>query len=291
MKLHRIALLGLATALAVPFAPDRAAAAEAYDSCRGFIAAVPAVVNTPGTWCLNKDLATVISSGVAISIGTANVTIDCNGFKLVGLLGGIGTTTRGISSTYRNTTVRNCDIRGYWHGTSISAVTALVEDNRFDANRLAGVYGDGDGYTIRRNIITNSGGSPGDYSGFGILTTGSGDILDNTIVGVTNSQNEGYTYGISVSASHGGTVRGNRIRTLTAPDIGLGAGILVEGGSDGVAIEGNVIHVGPDDYFQGIVCISVESGMARGNSIQGRFYSGVNGCSDGGDNYINATIP
>lgn len=281
-----------AVLLAVSFAPGRAQAAEAYDNCKGFIAALPATISTAGTWCLNKDLSTALASGAAITITAPFVTLDCNAYKLTGTAAGMGTQTFGIASTQRNTTVRDCDVRGFLYGTAITAINAVVEDSRLDANRMAGIYGDGDGFSIRRNTITRSGGSPTDLYGFGIRQYGSGDVIDNTITGVTNSENEGYSYGIDLGDNHGGSVRGNRIRDLTAPDIGQGAAIYVEGDSDGVTIEDNVIHVGPDDYFSGIVCVTEYGAMARRNAIQGKPYNsqGVYGCVDAGDNYVGTTI-
>ena len=91
-----------------------ARAAESYDSCTAFITALPAVIGTQGTWCMNKDLATAMTSGVAISVQANNVTIDCNGFKLGGLAAGPLSTTRGIESEGRaNITVRDCNVRGF----------------------------------------------------------------------------------------------------------------------------------------------------------------------------------
>ena len=76
--------------------PRDVRAAESYDNCSGFVTSLPAVITTQGTWCLTADLATAMTSGVAITIATNNVTIDCNNFKLGGLSAGVDTTTIGI---------------------------------------------------------------------------------------------------------------------------------------------------------------------------------------------------
>ena len=283
MNLHRTSLVALALAAAA-LAPPSAVAGSAYDNCTGYIAALPAVINTQGTWCLNKDLTTPIATGVAITINATYVTLDCNDFKLVGIGG--ATQTLGIASTANNATVRRCQVRGFLHGTSMMGNYATIEDNRFDNNREAGVWSDGEHHTIRRNLITNSGGTPSGLYGYGVYLWGTGDVIDNTIAGVVNAENEGWSYGIEIADSHGGSVRGNRIRKLSAPDIGQGAAIHVGNASDGVVIEDNVMYLGPDDYFSGVKCDSLEAGMYRRNAVTGsNIYGAYDGCIDGGGNY------
>ena len=87
------ALLCLALALLLG-APRPAHAAKSYDNCTGFITSLPAVITNPGTWCLNADLSTTVStdtsSGGAITIQADNVTVDCNEFRITALAGAIG---------------------------------------------------------------------------------------------------------------------------------------------------------------------------------------------------------
>ena len=283
MNLHRTSLVALALAAAA-LAPPSAVAGSAYDNCTGYIAALPAVINTQGTWCLKKDLTTPLASGVAVTVTAANVTLDCNDFKLVGVGG--ATQTLGIASTANNATVRRCQVRGFLHGTSMMGNYATIEDNRFDNNREAGVWSDGEQHMIRRNLVTNSGGTPNGLYGYGVYLWGTGDVIDNTIVGVVNAENEGWSYGIEIADNHGGNVRGNRIRKLSAPDIGQGAAIHVGNASDGVVIEDNVMYLGPDDYFSGVKCDSLEAGMYRRNAVTGsNIYGAYDGCIDGGGNY------
>ncbi|HMB42890.1 MAG TPA: right-handed parallel beta-helix repeat-containing protein, partial [Luteimonas sp.] len=141
----------------------RAHAAQSYDNCVGYITTLPAVITTQGTWCLKQDLATAITSGSAITINNNNVTIDCNDFKLGGLSAGTGTLSSGIYAVSRsNITVRRCNVRGFFIGVNLYATTTggnLVEDNRLDGNTLEGLSVFGDGSIVRRNVITNTGGS------------------------------------------------------------------------------------------------------------------------------------
>src|SRR5688500_5888635 len=95
----------------------REARAETYQTCAGFIDALPATITTQGVWCLRKDLGTAMASGAAITIATNNVTIDCNNFKVGGLAAGAGTQAVGIQvSGKQNATIRNCAIRGFYRG-------------------------------------------------------------------------------------------------------------------------------------------------------------------------------
>ena len=98
-----------------------AKAGMSYDNCTNFVASLPATISTQGTWCFNKDLATAITSGAAITIATNNVTLDCNDFKLGGLAAGMATRTVGVMSSSRtNITVRNCAIRGFYKGIQLN---------------------------------------------------------------------------------------------------------------------------------------------------------------------------
>src|SRR4249919_1254017 len=134
-------------------APRAAHAAESYDNCTGFITSVPTVISSQGTWCLKQDLATAMTTGVAITIATNNVTIDCNDFKLGGLAAGLGTTAYGIfSSNHLNTTVRRCNIRGFYVGLDLGGVSSggnVAEDNRLDGNVNIGIWMEGDGSVVR----------------------------------------------------------------------------------------------------------------------------------------------
>src|SRR5688572_4364921 len=101
-----------AIAATVLLAPGAARAAADYDTCTGFIDSLPAVISTPGTWCLRRNLATTITSGAAIEVTTDDVMIDCNGFRIVGTsptssASGI----KGQQVMYGG--VRNCSLQGF----------------------------------------------------------------------------------------------------------------------------------------------------------------------------------
>jgi hypothetical protein len=191
-----LALLG-----AAHFAPT-AGAAESYDNCTGVIETLPATISTQGTWCLKHDVSTAITSGAAITIGTNNVTLDCNDFKIGGLTAGAGTNTIGVlASSKVNTVVRNCSVRGFLVGINLQGSGHLVEDNRVEQSTAVGISAFGDGGTVRRNRVLDTGGRPGASESMGIsIGGGSASATDNIINGitVTGSGDIGFVYGINL---------------------------------------------------------------------------------------------
>jgi parallel beta-helix repeat protein len=199
---------------------SRTEAAESYDACAGFIDTVPATITTQGTWCLRADVGTGIGTGEAILVAANNVTIDCNGFKIGGLSAGATSQTNGIAADTRmNTTVRGCTIRGFRHGVYIeNSNGALVEDNLIDGSLGAGIVLDGDGGTIRRNRVVDTGAPADGNDAYGIRAIGLVDVLDNTVAGVEQT----LVHGISVTDDPGGTIEGNRVRSLAGATVAIG---------------------------------------------------------------------
>lgn len=195
-------------AIAVP----RTEAASSYDACTGFIDSLPATITTQGTWCLRKDVSTSIASGVAILVDTNNVTLDCNGFKLGGLGAGPATQTTGIKAlSRRNTTVRDCAIRGFRDGVELRYTSgSVVEDSLVEGSVSMGIQIIGDGNAVRGNRVTDTGAPAAGNNAYGIYTSGTVDVIDNTVDGVEGQ----YIGGIYVGFATGATVQENRIRNL-----------------------------------------------------------------------------
>lgn len=237
------------------YAAPEAQAAEGYANCNNFIDSLPATISTQGVWCLRKDLATNISSGQAIRIETNNVTIDCNDFKIGGLAAGTGTQAMGIYAAGRkNTTIRNCSVRGFYSGIYLPSGTGhLVEDNLVDHSRSTGIHIGGEGSRAQRNRVFNTGG-PFSYLVIGGSRGGAtgmqvaGDVLDNIVTNVFSSSGASdiHTTGIMIVGS-GYDVRRNRVRGLMAAgEYGRAWGIDASDGSHN-RIDANHI-VAADDY-------------------------------------------
>lgn len=264
---------------------SEARAAEGYDNCAGFIDSLPATITTQGTWCMRRDLSTAITSGHAITIATNNVTIDCNDFKLGGLAAGSATYAFGIyGAGIFNATVRHCSIRGFQSGLFLSRNAAggghVIEDNRFEGNTRLGIFVDGDGSIIRRNLILNTGGStsePGTATAITVITAV--DVLDNTIDGVAALPSSGgFSNPIGIqSGVIAGSISGNRLRAIASP----GYGIQVAFGNH-QTLRGNIIE---SAGIFGLYCFDATS-VAIDNVIS-TSATGILGCSDAGGNVLN----
>ena len=202
-----------------------AARAETHATCAGFIDSVPTVINTQGTWCLRHDVSTNISVGSAIEIGTNNVTIDCNDFKIGGLAAGIESTTVGIKAISRqNITVRNCSVRGFFTGVQItSGAGHLVEDNRVDNSLRYGLYVAAEHSVTRRNRVFDTGGAPGINATAGIVARA--DIIDNVVSGVFCDNVNAWPTGIEQQSGSAGIIEGNRVSGLVTAGSGIAIGI------------------------------------------------------------------
>ncbi len=190
------------------------------------ITALPAVITVQGVYCFTGDLATAITSGIAIDIQTNNVVLDLNGFKLGGLAAGPGTTANGIHALNRqNITIKNGTIRGFLEGIVIIDTGAsqghVVEDIRADQNTHTGFDVHGSGNIVRNNQVVATGGSTAfgvNASATGIRVFGAGPRVLNNDVITTVKQGTGIARGIFLDSVTGGLLVNNRI---TVADKGI----------------------------------------------------------------------
>jgi hypothetical protein len=272
-------LAGLfAAGLLLQAVSPQATAAESYDNCTNYIASIPAVINKQGTWCLNKDVNTGITAGIAIDIQANNVTLDCNDFKVGGLAAGIGTRTMGINAVGRNNiTVRNCSIRGFFYGMNLEGSNQLVEDNRFDGNTWIAIGVEGDASIVRRNQVTSTGGASGftnELKALGIYTRYNVYIEDNYVSDVVAAAgSDGFAMGIHAGENASGAIYRNRVSGVAGDGIGWGNGINIWG-SDRVTVNTNHLVSGIPQSV-GIRChtdmpvnnVLIESNVANGFQI------------------------
>jgi parallel beta-helix repeat protein len=264
--------------------PGRVVAAESYGNCTGFIASLPSVISTQGTWCLKQNLGIAVSNGIGITIATNNVTVDCNGYTLSGTAGA-ATATGGIYAANRvNATVRHCNFQGFYYGlffTGTGGSGHLVEDNRFVSNTAYGMDVQGDGSVLRRNLVYNTGPSSQSPHAYGIVARDSVEVLDNTVVGVTTiTGSNGYLYGIYVLDNGDGRINGNRVRGLV-PDGSGNATAIAASASANVSIRDNEL-VGNGGL--GIVCDAGSGAIVRDNTVLG-FAAAVTSCDSNASNY------
>lgn len=257
-----------------------ARAAESYDSCSGFINSVPATITSQGVWCLDRNVGTAMSTGNAVLIQANNVTIDCNHFKIGGLAAGDGTSMIGIHAVNRrNVTVRNCNIRGFHWGISLTGSGILVEDNRLDHNTFVGIHVAGDGNRIQRNAVFDTGGVPTGSWAVGI--TGQADVIDNIVDGVAATGTNAAAIGVSTGYGSGQVVRGNRVRGLVATGVALVTAIRP--GPDDVVAANRLVAV-PATNGYGIRGQGTSSNFCKDNSVTGFSLAAISDCQDAGGN-------
>jgi nitrous oxidase accessory protein NosD len=278
MSFLRALLITVFVSLTALLNPTTVHAAQSYDNCTGFITSLPATITTQGTWCLNADLTTAITSGNAITVAANNVTIDCNDFKLGGLAAGAGTQTLGVyADTRDNLTIRRCNIRGFYSGTYlINGSGHLVEDNRFNSNTYLSIGVASNRSIIRRNLVIATGGSSVTGTSVGIASQGSVDVLDNTINGVTASGTNNDAYGIQTFNNPDGSISGNRVRGVVKAGTGITYGIY-SSGSGRITLRSNDVVGDGSAGGIGLLCATAQ-GRATGNVVGG-FATAINNCS------------
>lgn len=289
MDILRALFISIAVLASSGGASGPAAAAESYDSCVGFIDALPAAITTQGTWCLRQDLDSSASSGHMIEIQTNNVTIDCNGFRIRGSGGGANTTAAGIYASGRlNLAIRHCTIRGFQAGIDLDGASdTIVESNLVDQSRLVGIEVTGTGSVVRRNNVTNTVSSSASGQGYGIFATG--DVIDNVVDGVFGADSlVNFTAtGIRSPTNTGNfgiVIQGNRIRNLTPKGTGQAVGIYSIG--LGVAVRDNAI--GQDSLTTGFgVSCGDNTSHVRDNVILNYGTGIAVACHDAGGNSVN----
>ncbi|MDN5781924.1 MAG: hypothetical protein L0H23_07875, partial [Luteimonas sp.] len=257
--------------------------AETYQTCKAFIDTVPAVVTTQGVYCLRSDLSTAQSTGAAITVSTNNVTIDCNGFKIGGLAAGLNTNANGIEALYRqNTTVRNCNVRGFRSGIRVWGDGILVENNSLDHNTENGVVVSGSANRVRGNLVLNTGGTTLHSSVSGFLLGGDVDLSDNQVNGVFASGGNVSAYGVQHNSGVGARMARNLVRNLVPSGTGDAFGIFSVS-SLKVFIEDNRLSM--EIPWPGSTAVRCNAGNGAMRDVTSwGFSSGNSGCVDDGGN-------
>src|SRR5690606_24319146 len=141
------------------------------------------------------------------------------------------TTAVGIRAGRAHGTVRNCMVRGFAVGIEAQPspfpapanLATVIEDNRVDGSTLVGISAQAPGTIVRRNLVTDTGGSSNDWGVAAILGNFDVEIVDNIVDGVSSAP--GFLAPVAIDASRGGFVARNRVRGVTGADaVGLALG-------------------------------------------------------------------
>jgi hypothetical protein len=267
-------ILSLAVlAAAVSLTPADARAAQSYDNCTGFITALPATISTQGTWCLNKNLATNISSGAALTIDSHNVTIDCNDFRIASTNTANSVRASGIYANARHRlVVRNCLVQNYHWGIRLIGDSALVEDNRVEGNNFIGIGVSGEGTVIRGNRVLDTGGTNYVWNprAVGIYTAGESEILGNLVNGVfATAGTNAMAFGINPVDPLNGSVIDNNVKNVVADGTGEAHGVSFFGTTNRVTVDSNnIVGTGVANTI-GVYCPASNGAAVVANVING----------------------
>ena len=195
-RLYQLAALVLLASPAAAFA----------QSCTT-INAIPAGITAPGKYCLARDFTVNLASGVAIGIGTNDVTIDCDGHMLKNLSTAADNGSVAIKAVGRNNIViENCRVIGGWmNGIDLEQSNTVANKNYYinvRDNYVAGPFWHGikvwgSAIEVRGNQVYDVGRRPNTYAA-GIRVGGSNastrqqTVRDNTVVGTNSPYSNAY---------------------------------------------------------------------------------------------------
>jgi hypothetical protein len=242
------------------------------DSCTA-INSVPATISQPGIYCLNKDIATTMSSGIAITIEASDVTLDLHGYRLGDEGAGVGTTAIGILAfDFQNITIRNGTIKGFFEGVVLGKnVGGVSRGHRIEKLRLEsitsipiGVVGSAN--VIRGNQILGAGGSTAESglaASIGIAIFGNGNrVLDNEVF---ETVGRGTLAGVAIEVGgNDAIIENNRVGNSALPATGGSFGITFDCCFGGALVVNNRIT-----RMTGGIFFGTSTGKYRDNLTSG----------------------
>ena len=244
------------------------------------IPALPFKITAQGSYYLTANL-TATGGGAGITISADNVTLDLNGFALIG--GGSGSVAGiNVPAAQKNILIRNGTVRGWTNGgiNASNATNSVIQGIRLSNNSAPSTFFNiaglsvGNGSTVKDCFVAKNSNSHG-------ISVGSACIV-NSCVARANSDGAGirvmdscYVVGnISDSNGTGMTMgSGNRIESNSCT-FNLNAGVLIpSGATNNLVIRNNARGNNPNysiasgNRFGTIVNLTPSStGPANGDS-------------------------
>ncbi len=211
------------------------------------ISSIPINLTSPGSYYLTTNLTQTVSGG-GIILGSHNITLDLNGFSLIGTNGPAVSIGVAAPSTRTNIVIRNGTVRNWNMGISLQGLSAgiIIDQVRVVDNSSNGVSFN-TGTLVSRCVVHRNGGH-------GISIGGSDNLIRDCQI--TENGLDGVTM-----ANNGSRIIGNYVRGLSVgpgPNAGLRAagsqnhiadntvtvcstGITVAGGAANLVVR-NFIH-------------------------------------------------
>jgi len=226
------------------------------------ISSLPFTISTPGSFYLTGNL-TGMSGQAGITIASSFVTLDLNGFSLIGVPGSLD----GIRTVFGGSeqiAIHNGVIRD-WGGNGVSAFTYVeihIEDLR--------VHGNGN-----NGVVVGGGSFVRDTSSTGNAVTGIVADVGTSVIGCTARNNA--SIGISLSSGSMATDCTAQFNG-TGFDLALGSRVVHSvsrlnttgiTGSDGVSIEECTVDRNTNDGIRVVSRGLVRGNVARANAADG----------------------
>ena len=192
---------------------------------------VPFTINSSGSYCLTRNVATSQSSGAAIEVNADNVVIDLKGFTIDGLGAGVTTRAEGVHALNRQgITVRNGRMVGFFVGVHLDVTTSsgnhVVETLRLERSRWKAIKLEGADNVMRNNLILDTGGGGHHVDGVAACENGfSGSVLalNNTIINVGVGEPDASPDGMMLYCTTSVAI-GNRLVNVGDSGISLSGG-------------------------------------------------------------------
>jgi len=284
-----------------PPAPTMKTLQEVYDKAdeaeaRTPISSIPYTIDEPGSYYLTQNLGPAAPDTDGIVIAADNVTLDLNGFALIGPGRTPSSPEAGIyvSDPRFNIAVRNGTVRD-WPDYGVkcdNAQNSIFQSLRCYNNRLTGLFV-GEGCRVEGNTCHTNGSA-------GITALGTSTVTGNTCYGNGNSgiipgsgstvtsntccTNENH----GISASYGCLISGNTCRSNGAHGINVYSGCRVvenvcteNGTGSGAGIEAN--------YFDNCIEHNLVVGNDTGIECGAGCYIASNRASGNSPNYDTGT--
>jgi hypothetical protein len=251
------------------------------------ISSVPFLIAQPGSYIFTDNL-TLASGSSAISVQANNVTIDLNGFSLIGPGATSGLTTNGIAmSNFSNVEIRNGTVTDF-PGVGILENTPLAKGHRIinmrvHTNGSNGIQVNGSDHLVKGcRVYSNGGYGIGGSTSDTLVTenlvsdNGTEGIIINSGSVLNNEVFRNGTNGIRA----GGKIVGNHVALNGGRGIYGGTGTMVKNNtsilnalsgihaSGGSSITGNLVHDNNLNEDPGEAGILVSfSTFVKGNSV------------------------
>jgi len=212
------------------------------------------VISQSGSYYLTDNISTIETDKHGIEVTANDVTIDLNGYSLIGPGKTVGSTGRGISSGPERTTVKNGSIVG-WRGEGVylSGYGGQVSNLKVTDCGATGVWVQMG--TVVKNCTATSNNGPGIHAYGGNCVISECTAQSNTNIGIKagenctvdrcTARNNGGLAGIY--ADNGTVVEGSSSQWNTADGFRVYVGSVVKNctasfnGSDGIDAEYSVI--------------------------------------------------